>query len=629
MNKHALTLSRKGKTLGIRTETGLKLVKGEFAIDHDHGKAATHRLHVNRLSPTAVELWQTLANKGPDPIGITGIHLFDGRIEAPGSGWQVMHQELFKRDRLFGGHDHYTGKLLEQLDRVEGEFGLAEDFPFPALVFTHPEKGTLLMGVLSQNACKPVWKLAQGRGHTSLQAVEHFFGIPQIELDAGKCFDSEHWVILYNPRGVEEALDDYFQLLKKRIRFKGRTSPLREAIVWGSWNYNIRTRGKGDVDHDYVAANARAMKKWVPDRPRYVMIDDGYQPGRSKDIGGTGCWFASTFEYFYDESKPAWDPLLFPNGMAGVAKAIRRAGCKPALWITPRIRDDSPLAREHPEWLLQLAKGHRFEHPTHFLDYSVPEVRDYVLRVWDTVFKQWGFVAIKMDFWSFPFEVPQVRYRNRGMTAIELRHRFLADLRSFIPADGYVITGCVTNNGNPFVGAYIDSARSARDIGNGSWDNLREAATWLTGISPFYRHDCMLGDADSLGWCADNTPAENRLWATVALMNEAVCEIGGDLTRMTKEGAELMTKAIHFFRKAAHTQTFVFDPCRRVFPADHLLLQRDDGIYEALFNWALTGREVFFPKPVRDLWTGKVHQGRVLIPPHDVIWFKRPRATKK
>src|SRR5690606_14443862 len=113
------------------------------------------------------------------------------------------------------------------------------------------------------------------------------------------------------------------------FRFMGEKSVMRRAVIWGSWNYNPRPRGKGDIEHDYVVANARALKKLAPNRPRFIAVDDGYQPGRSGERGGTGKWWASAFEYFFDPEKPAWDPKLFPKGMKALMDDISAAGCEP------------------------------------------------------------------------------------------------------------------------------------------------------------------------------------------------------------------------------------------------------------------------------------------------------------
>src|SRR5690606_15496055 len=145
--------------------------------------------------------------------------------------------------------------------------------------------------------------------------------------------------------------DQYYRLLRKRMKFPGTNSVLREAVVWGTWNYNPRPRGFWDITHDYVIANARELRRMVPDRPRYVMIDDGYQRGRSHEnaaipqpgdawavSGGTSQpdgmpWFYSVLESFFPPGTPAHDPKLFSAGTRATAHGIRKAGCESAIWV--------------------------------------------------------------------------------------------------------------------------------------------------------------------------------------------------------------------------------------------------------------------------------------------------------
>lgn len=418
-------------------------------------------------------------------------------------------------------------------------------------------------------------------------------------------------------------MEDYYRLLRKRISFHGGKSILRRAIVWGSWNYNFRPRSYCDITHKMIADNARALAKLVPDKPKVVMIDDGYQRGLSRHKNMKD-WFASSLEIFYDDGTPPHDPKLFPEGMKGVAAAIKKAGVIPAIWATPRIFSQSPLARARPEWILRLKGGKVFGVRSAYLDYSLPEVREFTRGAWRTIFQEWGYRGIKLDFWSLPFEVPHVRFRNRDMTAIELRNLFLQDLREFVPEDGFMLVAVVCNGGgNPFVGRYADGTRMGADIGDGSIAEVRQSAICLTTASPFYRHDCFLGDSDSIGWCPRNTPGQNRLWATMAILSGAICEIGGDLTSLSPEALNLILKASRHFGPSRRTLNGISSGSINNMPAGHLVLECDDVVYEGYLNWMTWPREINLGRPVRDLWTGAKLSGKIKIPPQDAIWFRR------
>lgn len=635
MNKFALQCGKDGGYLEFRTSTGFLLNHGDFSINTNRGRTRPggagaakrgldHRFHTRRLSAGAIEFWQSIKNLRQEPLEISDISVFDGHLKPSGAGWRVAHTELFKCDRYFDGFNFWTDGFFAALHEAEGDFGISEDWPFPGIFFTHPERGTVLMAVLSQDRCKPHWSLRGiGKGNTSLHATEYFGGVPAISVKEGRKIETERWVMIFSPGNIDAAVEEYYRLLRRRMSFHGEESILRKAIVWGSWNYNYRPRSFCDITHKMISDNARALAKLVPDKPKVVIIDDGYQRGLSRHKTMDN-WFASCLDIFYDDGLPAHDPELFPKGMKGVADAIRKAGVMPAIWTTPRVFSQSALAKARPEWILQLEGGKTFGARSVYLDYSLPEVREFTRNAWRTIFQTWGFQGVKMDFWSIPFEVPQVRFRNRDMTAIELRNLFLSDIRECVPKNGFLLIAVVCNGGgNPFVGRYADGVRMGMDIGDGSCAEVRQSAICLTTASPFYRHDCLLGDPDSIGWCPKNTPGQNRLWATMAILSGAICEIGGDLTNLSTEARNLLQAAARHFAPSRRTINGISSGSISNLPAGHIVLEREDGIYEGYLNWMTFPREITLKRPVCDLWTGEILKGRHKIPPQDAIWFRR------
>jgi hypothetical protein len=428
--------------MSFTTGTGFSLEGGRCVVHTTRGdlrpqsdravtRGVQHQFHMRRLSGGAVEFWQSLRNVNPETLAVSSIRMFDGVLELEGAGWRMAHSELFQYEKFFDNYSYFTDGLFSAMPGVEGEFGMSENFPFPAIVFMHPERGSVLMGVLSQERCKPCWTLRPSGRRTRFTAEDRFTGVPHIRVKEGQELATERWVVLHTPGGFEEAVEAYYRLLQTRVEFVGADSILRRAVLWGSWNYNYRPRGHMDVTHDVVAANARALAKLAPGRPCFAMIDDGYQRGSSEGVAKG--WFATCLEIFHPDGQTPHDPKLFPKGMKGAADAIRKAGAEPAIWATPRIHRDSSLAAA------------------------------------------------------------------RGLLATVIR--------LFKPA-----------------------RRTLNGVSNAGINNL---------------------------------------------------------------------------------------------PASHLVLEREDGVYEAHLNWMWMGRAVRLPKPVRDLWTGKRMSGTIRIPPHGVVWFKR------
>lgn len=629
-----MTCAKQAGLLSLSTHTGFTWKQAAGSVcapgarvlartQAERGRGGVLDLQVRQLSDHAVTLRQTFRNTSARMLRVSDLVLLDGRLELEGAGWRVAHCELFKRERYFQGYGTTTGNFFAPLPGFEGEFGISEDWPFPGLFITHPERGTVLLAALSQERFKPVWALhGSGRG-VRLQAREAFTGVPSLPLKAGETLCGEEWLLLFDPRGIEEATDQYYALLRKRLPFRGATSPLRQAVVWGSWNYNTRPRGFADITHAMVLDNARALRRLVPaGKPVVAMIDDGYQFGRSR-IPDMRDWFSSCLEIFHDDGNPPHDPALFPEGMGGITSALHGIGVTPALWTTIRLHRESSLARDRPEWLLQTADGKGFGRRTAYLDYSLPEVRVFMRQVWKTIFGTWGFRGLKLDFWSLAFEIPQIRYRNRERTAVEWRNLFLQDLRDSMPPDAFLLLCVVCNGGgSPFVGRYADAARMGADIGSGSVNDIRQAAHGLTTAIPFYRHDALLGDPDSIGWHDASAPGLNRLWNTTALLAGGMCEIGGDLTALSADAEACLRTAAQVHAPRLVTRNGVNYPGLGGAPSERLVARFEKGTYVGELNWTSMPREIRLSAPGRDLWTGQRLKDRCKIPPYDAVCYR-------
>jgi hypothetical protein len=384
----------------------------------------------------------------------------------------------------------------------------------------------------------------------------------------------------------------------------------------------VRPRGHGDIDEAYILANARALTGRVGRKPGWVMIDDGYQYNKSSCR--TGAWkFCSGIDNFHSGQPTPHDPALFPRGMKAVADDLLKIGVQPAIWCTPTIDRTSSLVAAHPDWLIQLAGGKEYLSDNRYLDYSLPEVREYTRAAWHTIFREWGYRGLKLDFWTYGFELEEIRYRNRDKTAIELRNLFWQDVREFLPEGGYLLSCCTVNAGNPFLGRWCDSSRMGEDIGSGLWDQVFSAANWLTASSLFYRGDCLLGDPDSFGWNPALTASENRTAASLALVSGAMCEIGGDLTNLSAEAADLLDRAIRFYGPNHASRNSASGSGIDTLPASRWSLERGDGTYDAVFNWQRYPKEIVLERPVRDFWTGRRISGTHIIPAHGVLFTKR------
>ena len=97
------------------------------------------------------------------------------------------------------------------------------------------------------------------------------------------------------------------------------------------------------------------------------------------------------------------DQNKFPNGMKSMVDAIHAKGFKAGLWLAPFVAEtNSRLYREHPDWFF-LHEGEKFACGSNWsgfysLDIDNKEVQDYLREVFRTVFDEWGFDLVKLDF---------------------------------------------------------------------------------------------------------------------------------------------------------------------------------------------------------------------------------------
>ncbi|MFO7849801.1 MAG: alpha-galactosidase, partial [Spirochaetia bacterium] len=230
--------------------------------------------------------------------------------------------------------------------------------------------------------------------------------------------------------GEEDVFNRYFSAW-------GVHSDPEPLAGWTSWykHYN-------GIDEKTVRENLEAFaSRKVP--LDVFQIDDGWQRA-------VGDWLET------DSS--------FPSGMAAIAAEISRRGFEPGLWIAPFIAEEkSQLFREHPDWCIRdeagnpLVAGYNpFQWSGRFyaLDPLYPQVQEYVRRVFRTVFEEWKFSFVKLDFLYAAALIPR-EGKSRGRIMFES----LRMLREF--AGENTILGCGVPLGSGF--GLLDYCRIGAD----------------------------------------------------------------------------------------------------------------------------------------------------------------------
>jgi alpha-galactosidase len=197
--------------------------------------------------------------------------------------------------------------------------------------------------------------------------------------------------------GMKDALRDAFRGYGHfdRLAFLGSGVPggTAERLVPGgyeSW-YNHYTRIDDTIiarDLASIGANDNLINAYYLRRgkPTVFQIDDGWE----RAVG-------------------QWEPdaAKFPRGMKALAAEIEAKGMIPGIWIAPLlVTKGCSLFRERPEWVLRDGKARPvpaglnpgWDGVFYCLDISLPEVEDYLARLFDTIVEDWGYRYLKLDF---------------------------------------------------------------------------------------------------------------------------------------------------------------------------------------------------------------------------------------
>lgn len=200
----------------------------------------------------------------------------------------------------------------------------------------------------------------------------------------------------------------------------------------------------------------------------YFQIDDGWQ-------NKVGDWLLVNKK--------------FPSGMAFLSEKIKQANYKAGLWLAPFIAEkNAEIIKKNPQFLLLNQDGHLvkagfnplWSYTFYALNWQKSEVQDYLSEVFKTVFQQWNFDMVKLDFLYAAALIPQ-----NGKSRAQLMEEALLFLRKLCPKK--VILGC----GVPLVPAAgkVDFCRIGSDVGL-KWEdgflkfcNFRERVSVINSLT--------------------------------------------------------------------------------------------------------------------------------------------------
>ncbi len=609
--------------IGIQNLTPLAML-ADSKNSSEPGNTA-YRVDVDdrELSDTCRVARARVTNTGDQPLRISGIRwTFSPKLGyslafPPEDKPQYFATENFRSD-WFGAGTTFGDSYFEPLTNQTVEIGWSSDNVFPGLFITAEAKPKgFFCAQASQRRLHPIFCFRgyNPRGGWLFEIEEKPTGLSAIELAPGESLEGEELFFeIVSTNDPQAATEAYYEHLRASGCFdRLKSNPLADQRIYCSWNYDFFRQ----ISEDKLMAQIPIIKKHFPS-VKFIQLDDGYQHEHAENQ-------RAMIDLCYKLDEP-FNRTKFPSGPKGLADKIRAQGLRPAIWLGLWCSQGSPMLEDHPDWFLHDDTGtlmlfNRYYGGTAILDPSVPEVREYLDRLCATVFGEWGYEGVKLDFSSFAFNCKRICYRYPDKTAVELRHELEAIFRRHLPEDGFFGWCVVTGTGQPFL-SQADYFRAAVDVGHGDWKCIKEIAKWLTNTIVLLQQSPCLPNADSLGWSEKFNDKQWQAWLNLAAVSGMALEISGDLRKLDDSRLQKLNHALELSRPESRLR--VLDLPRGEIkhpPAIWFSENNDRGDLLALFNWEESTREIALDnfdltKGWIDAWTAKtVGTSRVRLAP--------------
>ena len=397
--------------------------------------------------------------------------------------------------------------------------------PFPAIhIGNYRFAAGFVHGSLSQDIFYHNYSVKRKAGSVCLSVYSSFKAVSYRLLQPGEeLSDKWYFGITKYAGDIDRLFENYTKELRKHIKKSpAKRNPNKTDVVWGSWNDGIYR----DVSEKLLIREAEALKKFFPG-VKWVQLDDGYSAYCEKNVDLDAHGIGVAYE-----GSGGIDTAKFPDGLHGFARKIRSLGLHPAIWIGGLVPHKTKMYREHPEWFIDYAERVPYASP---LDVSRKEARNYMLYAMDNLLAENGFEGLKYDFWSYAFEDSGDLLKNKEKSGYEYRKWWLNEVRSRLPEEGYMQSGCDLCMGNPFLGEYFDNYRFGMDIGSGKWENVKNTLFWGCACFPTHTGDLFIPNGDAIGLMRGLSDDDFIFLLNYLLITHSLVEISGIYSDQTSE----------------------------------------------------------------------------------------------
>lgn len=196
------------------------------------------------------------------------------------------------------------------------------------------------------------------------------------QLEPAKEFQTPEAVMTYTADGMNQLSQQLAAFYEEHL-VNAKYKRMERPILVNNWEATYFDF----TDKKLMPIVKQAKKLGI----EMFVLDDGWFGHRNDDKSSLGDWFA--------------DLKKLPKGISTFADEVHDLGLKFGLWFEPEmISIDSKLYQKHPDWMIHTPKRRATpERNQYVLDFSRPEVVDYIYKMMSKVIKETKLDYIKWD----------------------------------------------------------------------------------------------------------------------------------------------------------------------------------------------------------------------------------------
>ena len=253
----------------------------------------------------------------------------------------------------------------------------------------------------------------------------------EFHIEAGECFEAPEAVMTFSKNGFNGMSQNMHRFVK-------------DCIVRGTWKKKVRPVLLNSWEAAYFDINESKLLKLAKAGKdvgiELFVMDDGWFGTRDDDTQALGDWYPNLKK--------------LPNGIEGLAKKVNNLGLDFGIWVEPEmVNENSELYRAHPDWVMEIpGKPHSEGRNQRILDFSNPDVVDYMTKQMEKVFSSGNIAYVKWDMNRifsdyFSQHLPANRQKEVGHRYMMGLYKMLESLNKSFP--NILFEGCASG-GNRF-----------------------------------------------------------------------------------------------------------------------------------------------------------------------------------